>query len=69
MHYKRIIHRDIKPENLLLRANGTVQIADFGISHMFDDNTEDEYLSNKNSSPMFSPPEYCQSKIDVHFYL
>ncbi|KAJ3021058.1 hypothetical protein HKX48_009303 [Thoreauomyces humboldtii] len=64
LHYKRIIHRDIKPENLLLKAGpplGVVQIADFGISNMFEDGEEEPVVDDKNSSPLFSPPEACQS--------
>ncbi|KAI8905722.1 kinase-like domain-containing protein [Powellomyces hirtus] len=64
LHYKRIIHRDLKPENLLLKAGpplGVVQIADFGISNMFEDGEEEPIVDDKNSSPLFSPPEACQS--------
>jgi [calcium/calmodulin-dependent protein kinase] kinase len=61
VHYKKIIHRDLKPENLLLTASRVVQIADFGISHMFADG-EEEVFDDKNASPAFSPPEACQSK-------
>ena len=61
MHYRRIIHRDLKPENLLLTADRQVQIADFGISHMFEEN-EEPIISDKNASPLFSPPEACDSK-------
>ena len=36
LHSKKILHRDIKPENLLLKANGTVKLADFGWSNFLD---------------------------------
>ncbi|KAI9003659.1 kinase-like domain-containing protein [Gaertneriomyces semiglobifer] len=68
LHYKRIIHRDIKPENLLRRASldsqlGIVQIADFGISTMFEDEVDDPVLDDKNASPLFTAPEACQCDV------
>ncbi|KAI8611179.1 kinase-like domain-containing protein [Chytriomyces sp. MP71] len=60
LHKNRIIHRDIKPANLLLTNHRVLQVADFGISHMFEEG-EDDKLFDKNTSPLFCPPEACQN--------
>jgi serine/threonine-protein kinase len=31
-HAARLVHRDVKPQNLILRRDGTLKIADFGIA-------------------------------------
>lgn len=33
---QNIVHMDIKPQNLLVTQNGTVKIADFSVSQVFE---------------------------------
>ena len=35
-----IIHRDIKPENLLIGADDTLKVSDFGISEIMEDGSD-----------------------------
>ncbi|KAJ3363811.1 Protein kinase [Allomyces javanicus] len=57
MHYchaSAIVHRDLKPENLLLDANKSLRIIDFGLSTMFQPNS---LLETFCGSPFYAAPE------------
>jgi serine/threonine protein kinase len=49
LHYtQRIIHRDIKPNNIFLTKQVRIKIGDFGISRVFDDESESLYATTNN---------------------
>jgi serine/threonine-protein kinase len=44
-HDRGVIHRDIKPENILIARDGSVKIADFGLSRILGDEGQNESLT------------------------
>lgn len=56
-HNQGVVHGDIKPQNLLVAQDGTVKIADFGLSHIL--NGEHERLVGSGGTPAFQAPEVC----------
>lgn len=59
--YKHIIHRDLKPSNLLISADKTIKISDFGVSLILENNAnDDKELGKTMGTPAFFAPELCQ---------
>lgn len=70
-HDQGLVHRDIKPENILICADGTVKILDFGLA-MVDDNDEEFSMAmifgqnRLGTADYISPEQYLDSyKVDA----
>ncbi len=59
-HKQGVVHRDIKPENLILKENGDVRIADFGVARL--DSSTMTTDGSILGSPSYMSPEQCMGK-------
>ncbi|XP_021865102.2 serine/threonine-protein kinase GRIK1 isoform X2 [Spinacia oleracea] len=57
LHSHNIVHMDIKPQNLLVSRNGTVKIADFSVSQVFEG--DNDVLRRSPGTPVITAPECC----------
>lgn len=63
LHKTGILHRDIKPENLLVSSDGSVKIADMGVSFRVPLGKDDCYImSDTQGTWHFFAPEVCKGE-------
>ena len=59
-HGKGVMHRDIKPGNIMLTADGSARVMDFGIAQYIADNTADA-PDGLRGTPCYLAPEYVNT--------
>jgi serine/threonine protein kinase len=69
-HERKVVHRDIKAKNILVTADGTLKLADFGSAKLVDDILKDQGVSvGYNYTPLWLAPEVVfgkyTSKVDI----
>ncbi|MEM9644453.1 MAG: serine/threonine-protein kinase, partial [Planctomycetota bacterium] len=67
-HDKGVIHRDIKPENILMSVDGSVKIADFGLSRILGDEGQQGLLTATQQvmgTPRYMAPEQFEGSHGV----
>jgi CheY-like chemotaxis protein len=63
VHAGGLMHRDLKPPNVMLRADGSVVLIDFGLAKRVGADTQSTAIGVLRGSPYYMSPEQVQGQV------
>ncbi len=63
MHEQQVLHRDLKPGNVLLAADGTPKVTDFGLAKLLDSDDGQTATEAILGTPSYMAPEQAHGRI------
>lgn len=61
-HAAGVVHRDVKPSNVMVMADGTVKVTDFGLAKSFGGDPHLTAAGRVIGTPLYMSPEACRDK-------